>query len=311
MIPDLKEYIEEYRKLQEVKKQLEILDDKRLEQQRLLDALMPWIREKEEILRDGSNFFQKVFGLRGPELEQVRDEHHRMTLRAQTLEQKIDLIDYEQEVLRQQLVFIPSVVYKVDRMVEDTDLETLDQETRKIFEGIRQCNEYIRQNKDIKKQVMESIATGDEVIGQLSLLIQKLRISSGHSGFDPIQGITNNNFFSVPVHRRQALELIPRLCSSIKKWDAQIAAIAFHPKPEEKLYQTVHESYQGSIVNNIVSGYMTDRELYAILKRLNDYKKDLLDTLKHLEEEKQSFDQRKHELLLGQSIKAGVIDSKD
>lgn len=303
MIPALKEYIVQYKNLNDVKDHIQVLEAQRLEQQQLLDALMPWIEEKAAILQESNNFFQKVFGKRESELDRIRDEHHRQTLRARELQEKIDLIDYQKKVLKEKLVQIPSIRYKIDKLVEETSLDSVDKKTRATLEGIRQANEYIRQNKETRMQVVVALNIGLEVLEFTRQMMQNITSMGNAPQFDPIQGITDNNFFPAQKYKRETRELIPKIGRAIRRWDKQIAEIQYHPKPKEVLDDTLHESFFRRAINNHYDWFVpTDAitHLRYALEKFQKHQNKLKKTLKSLEDEKQSFDQRKHELMLGE-----------
>lgn len=304
MHPDLKEHIDHYRILQEVKKHLEELEAQQLEQQQLLDALLPWIHEKEELLENSETLFNKLFGKREAELNRIRDEYHRMTLRAKVLEEKIALLEYEKNVLKEKLVQIPSIKYKIAKIVDYAELGSMDEESQLLIQGIRQLNEFSHQNQEVRKKVTEALNTGREVINLIAQIIQTVKSSYNANQVDPIQGIINNNFYPALAFRRKALELVPSLAKTIQLWDKQIEAIAYHPKPDGKLSETYNEPFFRGIIGHNVSGYMPlnamkrlkNNALYDFRNRM----KALNKSLKSLQDEKLTFDQRLHELLLGE-----------
>ena len=302
MIPALKEHIEQYKNLIETKNHLQVLEAQQLEQRQLLDALMPWIHQKAEMLRERETLLQKVFGKKESELEEIRDEHHRLTLRSREIQEKIDLLDYQKKVLKEKLVQIPSLKYKIDKLVEATRLDTVDQNTREILKGIKQANDYIRENIANRKRVVEAMATGREIVEMLRNMTHNTKMSLEGSPIDPIQGIMNNDFFPSQTYRRKAMEIIPEIGRAIRKWDEQIAEINYHPKPDEKLSKNFHESYFRNIITNKLTGYMSYDVMTHLNYTLDKFKqqsKQLEKTLNSLEEEKKSFDQHKHELMLG------------
>jgi DNA repair ATPase RecN len=302
MIPALKEHIEQYKNLHDTKDHLQVLDIQRLEQQQLLDKLMPWIHQKAEMLREKENLLQKVFGKRESELEKIRDEHHRLTLRAREIQEKIDLLDYEKKVLKEKLVQIPSLKYKIDKLVEETELETVDQHTREMLKAIKQTNTYIRENNENKRKTVEAIDTGRSIVQMIRNMTQNIKRSLEGNPIDPLQAILNNDFFPTQTYKRKAMELIPEIARAIRKWDEQIANINYHPKPDEKLSEIIHESYFRRIIVENFTGYMSYDVITDLNYTLDKFQKQLQKlqkTLQSLDEEKQSFDQHKHELMLG------------
>ncbi len=303
MHPDLRALIDQYKSLQEVKKHLEELESQQREQQQLLDALLPWVREKGEILENSKTLFYKLFGKREAELSRIRDEHHRMTLRAKALKERIALLEYEINVLKEKLVQIPSVKYKIAKIVDYAELGTMDEESQVLIQGIRQLNEFSHQNQEIRKKVLEALNTGREAIQVISRIIQILKSSFEPNQLDPFEWMMNNDFYPALNVRRKALELVPILAETIQLWDEKIDAIAYHPKPEGKLLELYNESFLWSIIGRNPSGSMP----YGGMKKLEnnvfyDFQKRmkaLNKSLKSLQEEKQTFDQRLHELLLG------------
>ncbi|KAA3640985.1 MAG: hypothetical protein DWQ02_01240 [Bacteroidetes bacterium] len=303
MHPDLRALIDQYKSLQEVKKHLEELVSQQQEQQQLLDALLPWVREKELILENSATLFKKIFGKKEAELNRIRDEHHRMSLRAKALEEKIALLEYEKNVLKEKLVQVPSVKYKIAKIVDYAELGVLDEESQLLIQGIRQLNEFSHQNQEVRKQVTEALNTGREAIQTLARIIQILKSSNDPNRVDPFLLMMNYDLYSASAFRRKALELVPGLSKTVQLWDDQIDVIAYHPKPDGALSEIYNESFFKSVIGRNFSENMPfdgmkrleNNVIYDFQKRM----KALNKSLKSLQDEKLTFDQRLHELLLG------------
>lgn len=159
----LQKNIEALQNLEDVKQRLETLETELSYEKKLLTALLPWIEKKQETLDEsgGKRLLLKLVGKEENFLEEIREEHHKMSVRANKLNSKIDLLEFEKELLKKKMVQGPSIKYQFQQLIEEGNIKK-DSQYRQLLLDLKFTNVEMKDNANAKKELIGAIFLGQK-----------------------------------------------------------------------------------------------------------------------------------------------------
>jgi hypothetical protein len=308
MFPELKRHIDSYKHIAEVLFRLETVQTELEENQELLEAVLPWIDEKRKEIEKSEGFFNfNVFENKDVLQAEVREQHHKLVLRARDLQHKIDLLEYEEKVLKGKRVQLPSVIYAFEKFADETKMEILDKESRELLNEIKNCKDIIRQNIAEQKAMVKSIEHGraiDALFVKLTMFFQNA-VMDGE--FHPLFGKLRVKILGEQSNVWRAKETAKTIAIKIKIWDQEVSELLFKEDSgatfalskrvtEKNLTKMFAHFFINYSYISIINTY--NKELSAIRTRTQK----LSVALEWLKDQKEALAEEKHHLMMGESL---------
>lgn len=195
--------------------------------QKLIDALQPWITEKQEILDRSKKYFTiRLFGSKEAYLKKISGELQDQLVRKRELENNQEILDYEKTILKKKLTQLPRVKRAIEQLSNRSDVISMDEESRIILYGIRDCNNSIKEIKEEENRIGRIANNGKDIKAMLAKFLKSMIQYKEMGIIDSLFGrsIYNEGNY-MHYYLFEAKDIIPKLTEKSKRWEKNVFKI--------------------------------------------------------------------------------------
>ncbi|MFK8104426.1 MAG: hypothetical protein AB8G15_18005 [Saprospiraceae bacterium] len=127
--------------------------------------------------------FYKVLGSKAEQMEKERQEYLQASLKYDEVKKSIDLMEYEQNILKEKLTTLGNVKEQLDRLWMDRE-KSLIKENGKQAKKLLQLNQQLENNLSLIKETREAIIAGESAQKVFLSMISALKTAKNWGNWD-------------------------------------------------------------------------------------------------------------------------------